>query len=78
MKNFNVVAYLNPQRTADNDVKLLTVVGCEGNIVAALIWVASDEKRFSDFIFKRCRKIIIFHSVGVVDFKTLAAPCDRI
>ena len=73
-----MVADLHSQGSADNDIKLLTGMSCEGNIIAALIRIASDEKRFTNLIFKCCRKIIIFHAVGVVDLKTLAASCDRV
>ena len=78
MKNLNVVADLNSQRAADNDVKLLAFMGCEGNIVAALVRVAPNEKRFTNLILERRRKVVILHAVSVVDFKTLAASCDRI
>ena len=79
MKNLCVLTYLYLESTLYNNVDFLTVVGGKLNIlivVAALYGM--NVKRLCNSVFEGCGKVIVGHTVCVLDNLSLALSCHRI
>ena len=75
MQNFNVITHLDLQRTFDNNITFLTLVGGQLNVgVLGLgIKFRDNIKRFCNSVFKGSSQVKIGHAVGLLNLLTLTA-----